>query len=195
MNTDHAEMIVELMDKYGRSVFSTAYKVLGNTDDAEDVLQEVFLHLLHSWRKIKPLDSVRNWGAYLKVSAINRAIDVLRRRSRWKEESLDLVQERELVGMNSPRYVAYEQQKAMFLRKALGQIPERDAKVFALRYIEDFSYEMIAEQLGLSVNQVGVILHRTRDCLKEILQPLVSVPSPNRLSTPVDICIKKGEPS
>ena len=46
-------------------------------------------------------------------------------------------------------------------------LTKRDAMVFALRYFEDFSYEVIAAQTGINVNQVGVILHRARKLLQE----------------------------
>ena len=59
------------------------------------------------------------------------------------------------------------------LRKALSLMPERDAQVFALRCFDDLSYEAIAAQMNLSVGQVGVILHRTRNRLRDMFQPQV----------------------
>ena len=62
--------------------------------------------------------------------------------------------------------LASQRQKADALRKALSSMPERDAQVFALRCFDDLSYEVIAAQMSLSVSQVGVILHRTRNRLR-----------------------------
>ncbi|MBN2326396.1 MAG: sigma-70 family RNA polymerase sigma factor [Candidatus Omnitrophica bacterium] len=174
MNKERIDWVTELSETYGRMVFSSAYKVLGNPQDAEDVLQEVFLKLLGGWgKRIKP-DAVHNWGAYLRVTAVRCAVDLLRRKPNFRQESWDYVREIEAPGENSPRFLASQKQKAGFLRQALNQLPERDSKIFAMRYFEDLSYDDIAGHLKINVNQVGVILHRTRERLKEILQPIES---------------------
>jgi len=56
------------------------------------------------------------------------------------------------------------------LRQAVAALPERDAQVFTMRYFEEFSYEAIATQMGLSINLVGVILHRARKTLRETFE-------------------------
>jgi len=56
------------------------------------------------------------------------------------------------------------------LRRALSLMPERDAGVFVLRCFDDLSYEVIAAQMNVSVGQVGVILHRTRNRLRDMLK-------------------------
>ncbi len=173
MRKGRMDWVTELSERYGRMVFSTAYRILGNPQDAEDVLQEVFLKLLGKWNwRIKP-DAVRDWGAYLRVMALRTSVDLLRRKPKYKEASWELVQEQEAPG-GSPRHLASQKQKARFLRQALAQLPERDAKVFAMRFFENFAYDAIAENLNISVNQVGVILHRTRERLKEILPSIES---------------------
>jgi RNA polymerase sigma-70 factor, ECF subfamily len=173
MTTGHMDWVTDLSERYGRMVFSTAYRVLGNPQDAEDVLQEVFLKLLGGWSGRIKHDAVRDWGAYLRVTALRTSVDLLRRKPKFKQESWELVRELETPDGN-PRYLASQKQKARFLRQALAQLPERDAKVFAMRFFEDFAYNAIAENLNISVNQVGVILHRTRERLKEILQSMES---------------------
>ncbi|MFB3788849.1 MAG: RNA polymerase sigma factor [bacterium] len=170
MSHDQAEWVADLSNTYGRMVFTAAYRVLGNAEDAEDVLQDVFLKLLGSWRGRWKPDSVRDWGAYLRVTASRRAVDLLRRKPKGRQECREFDQEVEAPAENNPRFLASQNQKARLLRHALSRLPERDARVFALRYLEDFPYEAIAEQMNLSVNQVGVILHRARVRLREFLQ-------------------------
>lgn len=184
MNQERVDWVSELSEAYGRMVFSTAYRVLGNPQDAEDVLQEVFLKLLGGWSgRVKP-DAVRDWGAYLRVTALRTAVDWLRKKPKHRQENWELAHELETPGEESPRHIASQKQKARILRQAVGQLPERDAKVFALRYFEDFSYEEIAEHLSVTVNQIGVILHRTRERLKSILLPLEQPSQPGAAAAP-----------
>jgi RNA polymerase sigma-70 factor, ECF subfamily len=172
MNQEQASWIDRLAEDYRRMVLATAYRVLGNTDDAEDVLQEVFLKLLRG--KVAP-ESVQDWGAYLKVMATRAAVDLVRRRASQKRrgvESIELFPEQ--PGAPSPAAIAERRQKAAILHRVLATLPSREAAIFTLRYFEECSYEEIARQLGLSASQVGVILHRSRRRLLELLTPLLA---------------------
>lgn len=66
---------------------------------------------------------------------------------------------------------------APLLRRAISSLPKRESTVFSLRHFDDFSYEQIASQLGISVSSVGVILHRARKRLRDVLTPLLSSPT------------------
>jgi len=170
MQQTQADRIAALVERYGRMVYVTAYRILGNAEDADDALQEVFLRLLRRSRDRGGSEDVRDWGAYLKLVATRCAVDVLRGRSNRRTENLEAT---DLVGFDDvdPSRLASQRQKADMLRKALSLMPERDAQVFALRCFDDLSYEMIATQMSLSVSQVGVILHRTRVRLRQMWEP------------------------
>jgi RNA polymerase sigma-70 factor (ECF subfamily) len=173
MRQGHTEQVAELADQHGRMVFATAYRVLGNAEDAEDTLQEVFLGLLSKWNgRLKP-GAVRDWGAFLRVAASRCALDMLRRKARRKRTTDALSREVGPAPNENPRHQANRREEAQLLRQALSSLPKRDARVFALRYFEDFPYAEIAEQMNVSVSQVGVILHRARKRLREILEPMV----------------------
>jgi RNA polymerase sigma factor (sigma-70 family) len=58
------------------------------------------------------------------------------------------------------------------LRKAIGQLPEQEAKVFCLRYLNDMSYRQIARELSIGINAVGVALFRAKAKLREALGAL-----------------------
>jgi RNA polymerase sigma-70 factor (ECF subfamily) len=163
------QYVSELADQYGRMVFATAHRILDNTHDAEDVLQQVFLKLFRTWgSKIKP-EVIRDWGAYLRTMATRTALDLLRakKQRRWREMPLDEDDPpKELMSSGASAI----EEKMDRLRQALAALPERDAQVFTMRYLGEFSYEAIATQMGLSINLVGVILHRARKTLREIFE-------------------------
>lgn len=167
---DRTEWVADIASRFGKMIFTTAYRILGNAQDAEDTLQEVFLKILEpqSRRNSEPM---KNEGAYLRVTASHCAVNLLRRRSRWQQIGDEL--DGTLVNSSdeSPHQIATQKQKANQIRQALRIIPERDAQVFVLRYFEDLSYEEITERTGINTNQVGVILHRARQRLQEILLP------------------------
>lgn len=160
--------VEQLVEGHGRMVMATAQRILGNADDAEDVLQDVFLKLLKDEATLK---EPREWGAYLRVMASHAAIDRLRRRSAHPMEDLEILQHIPDNSIPSARAQLDQQRLAEQLRAALGQLPEREGHVFALRHLEEFSYEEIARELQLKVSNVGVLLHRARQHLREILSP------------------------
>jgi RNA polymerase sigma-70 factor, ECF subfamily len=161
----------ELMEKYGRLVYTTAYRITGCAEDAEDVLQEVFLKIADGGddRK-KESNPIREWGAYLRTMAARKAIDCLRERRKNQKEITAFAETVEPFSAADSDREAVRQQQMLLLRQALGKLDPRDASVFLLRYLEDMDYGEIAEQMNMSVSQVGVILHRARNRLRGIVK-------------------------
>lgn len=158
--------VTGLVQEYGRMVFTCAHRILGEPSGAEDVLQNVFLKVL----KLKPAkrESVTEWGAYLRVLTTREAIDQLRRNAR-REDSLVFPDQSPGSPDDHPHHQLDRAEKSRRLRQMLKKISAKDARVFVLRYFEDMSYEDIARSLDMSVNKVGVVLHRVRARLKDQL--------------------------
>lgn len=178
------ERVTGLAEEHGPMVFSTAYRILGNVDDAQDAQQDVFLRLLNSWTVRLTADRVANWGAYLRVAAVRGAIERLRHR-RLSADCLLPLEEREVESCRpDPRRSAIARQRAAMLREAIATLPAREARVFALRFFEECSYREIAEQMGLSVNRVGVLIQRARQRLRAALEPRLGEPEKATHVTP-----------
>jgi RNA polymerase sigma-70 factor (ECF subfamily) len=140
-------------------VFRAAYRVTGNAGDAEDVLQTVFLRLVRN----ASLQDIQNLPGYLHRSAVNAALDVLRRREA-QVLSLDEPGHEEAASVN-PAQPATEIRE--WLRQALARLNPRWAEMFVLRFIEDYSNSEIAAIMKTSSAVVAVVLHRTRAQLKK----------------------------
>ena len=169
MNDRCRQRVAELVDRYGRMVFATAYRILGRADEAEDALQEVFLKLIGVWDGRLQTATVRDWGAYLRVMATRSAISLLRVRASRRFEMRQL--RNDIAAPSSDEPAAQEKAERMqCLRRALTCLPERNATVFTLRYLEEMTYEQVAHEMNLSVSQVGVILHRTRNRLRKLVE-------------------------
>jgi RNA polymerase sigma-70 factor (ECF subfamily) len=143
-----------------RLVFRTAYRVTGNAADAEDVLQTVFLRLL---RRDDHSDPLENPESYLRRAAVNAALDVIR--SRQTEATIPLSDE--TPARMQPDVSSLRQT----LARAIAQLKPRPAEIFTLRFIEGLSNQEIAEMLGISQVLVAVIVHRTRQQLRQQLRP------------------------
>lgn len=156
----------ELMRHEGPTVWRTAYRLLRNRHDADECLQETFLE---AW-KVAKRQPVRNWPALLHRLATNRAIDRVRQRMRrtQREEAADPALS---AGSEAdPVESAAAAELACALRWAIAQLPARQAEVFCLHELGDWTYQQIAEQLGMTANAVGVILHRARQKIQQLLE-------------------------
>ena len=143
-------------------VFRAAYRITGNASDAEDVLQTVFLRLARQRDSVK----IASVSAYLRRSAVNAALDLLRAKSAHSL-SLDEPNQAE-PALESHSEAALEIRD--WLRQALGRLNPRSAEMFVLRFIEDYSNHEIARMMNTSVAVVAVVLHRTRAQLKKDFQ-------------------------
>jgi len=66
-----------------------------------------------------------------------------------------------------PAQMAQQQELVARLRELLTQLPQQEAQVFCMRYLNDMSYRQIAKTLGIKINAAGVLLHRARAKLRQ----------------------------
>ena len=153
-----------LFNAHHRQVFRAAYRVTGSLQDAEDILQSVFLRLLADRTRLASSDSP---AAYLCRAAINASIDLLRARGRNHHEML--IEEDHAATQGGAESMARQAELRQGLRQAMLALDGQTAEIFALRYFEDFSNTEIARLMNASPNTIAVILHRARTRLQEIL--------------------------
>ena len=144
-------------------VYRVAYRVTGSNEDAEDVLQTLFLRLLR--REVLP-DIERNPKAYMHRAAINIALDIVKQRSR--NVTTGNVED-ELVGsVPQQRMPAFRIQD--WLRDALAELNPKASEIFILKHIEGYDNAEIASMLGTSRGTVAVLLFRARARLKKSIR-------------------------
>ena len=146
-------------------MWKIVYRLLSNYQDAQDCFQETFLSALETAQS----EPVRNFCALLTKIATARAIDRLRRRYRCDANgriNIDALANSD----PGPDGQLHSTELAEQLRQALAKLHTQEAEVFCLRFINDLSYRQIAKMTGLKRNAVGVMLHRTRMRLREILE-------------------------
>jgi RNA polymerase sigma-70 factor (ECF subfamily) len=155
--------------EHATSVLRTAYRVTGNVDDAEDVLQTVFLRLA---RREAPPEFTHGPLPYLRRAATNAALDIVQSRRVRSSSPLNAVPE-ELVSDRAPGPDRVQAGRELQdrLRDALGGLSRRHAEMFVLRYFEGLDNGEIAIQCDTSASTVAVTLHRVRARLAELLAP------------------------
>lgn len=174
--TDWAGEVAGLVDEHGEMVFGAAYRILGKTQDAEDVFQEVFLKLLRRPPRRGRPETVRDWGPFLRVMTTRRAIDALRRKRTRKQVQVEDIEGFHAPPSEGPRATAQRNELAPLLRQAISALPRRESMVISLRHFDEFTYDQISTHLGISTGSVGVILHRARKHLRDILAPILASP-------------------
>jgi RNA polymerase sigma-70 factor, ECF subfamily len=157
-----------IVEQYGGLVWATAYRLVGNSEDAADCFQETFLEAVKTSRR----EVVRDWSALLRHLATVRAIDLLRVRCRHHDRTGAITGSSMAISREpSPVQEAEAGELAERLRAALVHLSQDQAAVFCLSCLENLSYQEIGERLGVTANAVGVLLHRARQRLKGVLAP------------------------
>ena len=146
-------------------VFRTAHRITGSAEDAEDVLQTVFLRLV---RSDESYDLSQNPEAYLSRAAINASLDLLRSRTRARLVAVDDTDVNALPsGFRSPETEHADRELHQLIRRAVATLGKTAGEMFVLRYYEGYDNQEIARLLDTSQTVVGVVLHRARTKLRK----------------------------
>ena len=144
-----------------------ALRLLGNTEDAEDMVQEVYMKL---WSKRDALPDVKEVEAYCVTMTKNMCIDRLRMAEVEKanvDEVPTMLAATDDVEAQVERHDAVEQ-----VKRIIGTLPEHQQQVITLRDMEDCSFEEIAEQTGLTAVNIRMLLSRARRTIRERFKKL-----------------------
>jgi len=153
----------ELFQEHYDLVYRTAYSILDNAADAEDVLQTVFLRLIRSGLPPRLRDNVKG---YFYRAAVNVSLDVVRAKKR-----IELITDRERLEIcPSPSDADLSEQTHKRLAQAIAELSPEAAQILVLRYFHDYSDAQIAKLLGMSRGTIAVRLFRSRAHLKKLMQ-------------------------
>jgi|SRR6516164_7851352 RNA polymerase sigma-70 factor (ECF subfamily) len=155
----------DLFQEHYVLVYRTAYGVTGRVEDAEDVVQTIFLRILKSE---KPRELLKNPRGYFYRAAVNLSLTILRtRRRRVLTEVSD-----ELAISLPARASSRAEELHRRLYDAIAQLNPKAASIVILRYLHDYSDAEIAKLLGTSRGVIAVTLYRSRARLRKLLGPL-----------------------
>jgi RNA polymerase sigma-70 factor (ECF subfamily) len=166
-----------LVETHSRQVFRLAFRMTGNEQDAEDVVQESFLR---AYRQLGRFESRANFGTWLYRIVSNCSVDLMRskqaRHDQVRGDSLDQEGAVELPAANSadPERQAQSAEIDRRVQNALRDLSPLERAAFTLRHYEGRSIEEICETLGLGTSAAKHSVFRAVKKLRTALAPLRS---------------------
>lgn len=170
----NGQAIQLLIDTYKNRVFNTILGMVQNTEDAEELAQDVFIKALQNVEKFKGQSQISTW---LYRIAINTSLDHLKMRSRKKRFAFMISLSggtEENPAPNPPDFVhpglqLENKELAQTLFKAINQLAEKQKTALVLTKIEGLSYEQTAQVMETTVAAVESLLFRAKQNLKKIM--------------------------
>ena len=169
------EAFARLVDETSGHIYRVAHQILGNEQDAEDVLQETYIKAFHSLPNFEGRSSLNTW---LYRIAVNEALMMVRKRkpqsvSVEENNTFDAAAESESMQIVDfcclPEGELLSSESRRFLDQAIRNLPDTLRVVFVMRDIEGLSIEETVEALGLSESNVKTRLLRARLRLRQEL--------------------------
>jgi RNA polymerase sigma-70 factor, ECF subfamily len=158
-----------LVVRYMPRAFGLAFRLLGQREDAEDLVQDAFLAALE---RIDSFEAGRPFGPWFFRILVNRGLNARKARSiRQMEEIPATAQSSD----DSPYRAAERRELRERLGAALAQLPEKQQTIVRLFELEGFSGAEIAEMLELSPGTVRWHIHQARKALRDALEPLAGI--------------------
>lgn len=146
-------------------LFRFAVRLLGNQEDAQDVVQEV---LIKVWNGRDTMHQINNWEAWCMRLTKNLSLDRLRAQQRKATDSMQTGFEIKQEGLTP--YDKTELTESMQqVSQLIASLPEKQRQVMHLRDVEGYSYNEICEILELDMSQVKISLFRARNSVREKL--------------------------
>jgi RNA polymerase sigma-70 factor (ECF subfamily) len=155
------EAFDQLIDLFGDRIFTEAYYLMGNREDAMDVSQLVFLRIFLGIKRFKGESKLSTWIYRI---TINTALRELKKRSRKPplDDSEDVDPQDEVI--------RHDEQKIAL--KALNRLPQQYRAIIVMRELNDMSFKDIADSLGISVNLAKVRAFRAKQKFKTIVEEI-----------------------
>lgn len=160
------------VDTYQDMALTIAYRICGNTQDAEDIVQNAFIK---AFRNIHTFRQKSKFSTWLYRIVYNTAISETRTSVfntvlvDYKHENID----GSFSDFDTMDRIENEE-RILLVKKAMEIIPKDESLLLTLFYLEDNSVKDISIIMGLTESNVKVRLHRARNRLKELLSPIIN---------------------
>jgi RNA polymerase sigma-70 factor (ECF subfamily) len=165
-----------LVERHSHSVFRLAFRMTGNEQDAEDLVQETFLR---AYRQLGKFDGRAGFSTWLYRIAANCSLDLIRARKRRQEQQVPVddegqeVTEVAVAEAPTPDRLAFSGELQRLIGPALNRLSLMERSAFVLRHYEGMCMEDIASALGVHSGAAKHSVFRAVQKLRRALEPAV----------------------
>lgn len=165
------ERYAEIIGRYQGKLFAYLYRLIGKKEEAEDLLQDVFIK---AFKNLHSYDTQRKFSSWIYRIAHNEAVNLIKRKSlkrfiSWEDISSTKDKLESSSAEDGPDKSWLRKESNAEVNVAVDRLPLRYRQVLLLRYFSDKSYEEISEILGKPINTVGTLINRAKRMLAEEL--------------------------
>lgn len=165
------EAFNELVNRHHTKIYGLAYRMLGNSDDAQDATQETFLE---AYKSIKTFRFQSQFGTWLYRVGLNTCNQIIRK-AKSRNRMMDAyTEEKSVRGMTEereiPERLAIKAEQKEIIQAAIDRLPPKQREVVTLFYMQHLKYKEIAEILDCSIGTVASRLNKAMQNLKVKLE-------------------------
>nr|WP_275984042.1 RNA polymerase sigma factor SigW [Paenibacillus hamazuiensis] len=164
----------QLVDLYQDKIYHLAYRMMGNAQEAEDVVQETFLRV---YSNLERYDETQKFSTWIYRIATNLCIDRLRKRRTTYSLDAEMPEGEgsdwySLMPSNedTPEKQVIVSETQQQIRESIDTLPEKYKSIVILRYLQDMSLQEISEVLTMPITTIKTRLHRGREFLRKKLE-------------------------
>ena len=155
-----------IVDRYKDKAFSLLKKMLKNEQDAEETLQDCFIKAYNSLTGFKGEAKFSTW--FYRI-VYNTALTKLSSKKRKTENEMSSVDEHFNLKSDYDYNVSERKDMSEFINELVKKLPEKHSAIISLFYLDEMSCEEISKVMDISLSNVKVMLHRSRNALKDII--------------------------
>lgn len=155
-----------IVDRYKDKAFSLLKRMLKNEFDAEEVLQDCFLKAYHSLGNFKGESKFSTW--FYRI-VYNTALTKLASKKRKIESEMSSLDDHLNLENDTDFIVSEKEDLTKFIHNLVNRLPERNSAIISMFYLDEMSCEEISEVMNITVSNVKVMLHRSRNALKDLI--------------------------
>ncbi|QEH42327.1 RNA polymerase sigma factor [Chitinophaga sp. XS-30] len=152
-----------------QKLYRFALRLLGNEEDAKDIIQDALIKVWHNKEKMGELQNLEAWC--MRITR-NLALDKIKSRKYRMTDDLGRAQEVPASPQHNPHQTAEKSDLMRRVHGLINKLPEKFRTILQLRDMDGLSYQEIAEVLEIEMSEVKVNLHRARKQVREQLQNL-----------------------
>lgn len=155
-----------IIDRYKNKAFSMVNRMLQNEFDAEEVLQDCFLKAYSSLASFKGEAKFSTW--FYRI-VYNTALTKLSSKKREIEAEMSSIEEHFNLESDYNSVDIEKKDLNEFIQRTINKLPERFSAIISMFYLNEMSIEEISEVMQISVSNVKVMLHRSRNSLRDLI--------------------------